>query len=1003
MSDKGKEHGKPDEQSPSAAITAAGTPAADWFAGGGEMGALMRSTDWSKTRLGPVENWPKSLRTMLGVILRNRFPMMIWWGPELFNFYNDAYRPILRDKHPESLAAPAAELWAEIWDFAGPLARGILEGGPATWMEDVQLFIKSGAISEETYFTFSYSPVPGDDGQVGGLLNTVQETTAKVQSERQIRMLHDLAARAAEAKSEKEAYRIAAEVLSANELDLPFVLLYVLDEKADGAQLVAVSGWKEYEGRAKPAHVPVREDAGAASWPFAEVIRTAREVVIDDLSARFGPLPAGSWNARPERAIALPLSRAGQPAPCAVLVAGISPHRAFDERYQRFFRATADQVMTVIANAHAYEQERNRAEKLAELDQAKTAFFGNVSHEFRTPLTLLLGPLETLLADPSLGAEPRERLQQMQRNALRLLRLVNNLLDFSRMEAGRHSARFAPTDLARYTADLASAFRSALEKAGLAFTVDCPPLPGPIHVDRSMWEKVVMNLLSNALKFTFEGGVSVRLEPAQGGARLTVKDTGTGIPRSELSKLFQRFHRVQGARSRSHEGTGIGLALTHELVKLHGGEIRVASEEGKGAEFTIVLPGGCAHLPPEHVVAESPDAASVVRSAAAYLDEALQWLPYEPPPSAPASAKSGARVLIADDNSDLRTFLASLLAPHYEVEAVADGREALAAIRARKPDLVLSDVMMPNLDGLGLVSALREDPETRTLPVILLSARAGQEASLEGLSAGADDYLAKPFTSQELLARVRTHLTMARARDELNSELARTNEELETFSYSVSHDLRAPLRAIDGFSKILLEDYADRLDDSGRDYLRKACDAAQRMGELIDDLLELSRVSSSELKRSAVDLCGLARAVGDELRRREPGRQVGLQIQEGLVAEADSRLLRIALENLLGNAWKFTAKTGEPKIEFGTEQRDGNQTFVVRDNGAGFDMTYASKLFRPFQRLHSGNEFPGTGIGLATVRRIVERHGGRVWAESAPGRGASVFFTLSPAATGGRK
>jgi signal transduction histidine kinase len=681
---------------------------------------------------------------------------------------------------------------------------------------------------------------------------------------------------------------------------------------------------------------------------------------------------------------------------------GAEQAKLTEELQARADRMEAEVFQRAQELQQANEQLRLANEQLGRVDQMKTEFFSNVSHEFRTPLTLLLGLLETLLSEHALGPEVLEQLLQMQRNALRLLRLVNTLLDFSRMEVGRHSARFASTDLARYTADLASAFRSALEKAGLSFTVDCPPLSAPLYVDRDMWEKIVMNLLSNALKFTFEGEVSVRLAPAQGGARLTVKDTGTGIPRREVSKLFQRFHRVEGARSRSHEGTGIGLALVHEIVKLHGGEISVASDEGKGTEVTVTLRGGREHLPLEHV-AESSDAATVARSAAAYLDEALHWLPYESQPVASAPAKSDARVLIADDNSDLRTFLASLLAPHYEVQAVADGREALAAVRTRKPDLVLSDVMMPNLDGLGLVRALREDPETRTLPVILLSARAGQEASLEGLSAGADDYLAKPFTSQELLARVRTHLTMARARDELNTELMRTNEELKAFSYSVSHDLRAPLRTIDGFSQILLDNHAGQLDDKGRDYLRKVRAGAQRMGELIDDLLQLSRVTSADLSPNHVDISGLARAVGEELKRKEPERRVSLLIQEGLIAEADSRLLRILLDNLLGNAWKFTTKTEEPRIAFGTEQRDGSEVFVVRDNGAGFDMTYASKLFRPFQRLHSESEFPGTGIGLATVRRIVGRHGGRVWAEGAPGRGASVFFTLPPAATGGRK
>lgn len=295
--------------SPKNGTAGASTATKDLFAGGGEMGALMRSTDWSKTRLGPVEDWPRSLRTMLGVVLGSRFPMMIWWGPDLFNFYNDAYRPILRDKHPDSLAAPAAELWAEIWDFAGPLARGILEGGPATWMEDVQLFIKSGEIAEETYFTFSYSPIPGDDGKVGGLLNTVQETTAKVRSERQILTLHDLAARAAEAKSEDQAYRIAANVLSANELDLPFVLFYALNEKADDAQLIAASGWQEYHGRAKPTHIAITERANSDSWPFAEVIRTGHEVVVNDLSRGSGPCRSVAGTRDPNGPLSCPYPR----------------------------------------------------------------------------------------------------------------------------------------------------------------------------------------------------------------------------------------------------------------------------------------------------------------------------------------------------------------------------------------------------------------------------------------------------------------------------------------------------------------------------------------------------------------------------------------------------------------------------------------------------------------------------------------------------------------------
>jgi signal transduction histidine kinase len=962
------------------------------FAGGGQMGALMRSMDWSKTRLGPAEDWPKSLRTMLGVVLGSRFPMLLWWGPDLLHLYNDAYRPILRDKHPASLAAPAAEVWAEVWDVAGPMARSVQEGGPATWTEDLQLFIKSGDMAEETYFTFSYSPVPGDDGGIGGLLNTVQETTVKVQSERQIRMLHDLAARAAEANSEDEAYRIAAEILSANELDLPFVLFYVLNEEADDARLVATSGWKEYEGGA---------------WPFAEVIRTAHEVVLDDISARFGPLPMGRWNARPERAIVLPLVRGGQGTPCAFLVAGLSPHRAFDERYQRFFRATADQVANVVANARSYEAEKKRAEALAEIDRAKTTFFSNVSHEFRTPLTLILGPVEDALAQPDRTLQG-ESLRAVHRSGLRLLRLVNSLLDFARIEAGRLQLSFVPTDLSSLTADLASSFRSLVERAGLKLVVDCPPVAEPIYVAPAQWEKIVLNLISNAFKFTLQGEIAVTLRSCGDHVELTVRDSGSGIPSHELPHIFERFHRVEGTKGRSFEGTGIGLSLVQELLKLHGGSVRASSVEGRGSTFEVSLPTGTAHLPPERIVDRA--ATPTATSAAPYLLEASLWVgsghntddvpfaPIQDVPDAPGpekvSGRERPRVLVVDDNADMRDYLARLLGVRWRVDVAEDGQVALASARAHPPDLVLSDVMMPRLDGFGLLRELRAHPRTSHIPVVLLSGRAGEEAVLEGLDTGADDYLVKPFAARELLARVQTHLELARLRREWSSELERANNELEAFSYSVAHDLRAPLRAIDGFSEALLTDYSSKLDDQGRHYLARVRSGSQRMAHLIDDLLSLSRITRASLSRELVDMTDVARKILVELEGRAPDRMVESRVSDGLVSQADPRLLSVMLENLLSNAWKFTSKRPAAKIEVGKEEREAETVFFVRDNGAGFNMEHAKRLFTPFQRLHTQGEFEGTGIGLATVQRVVTRHGGRVWAEALPDQGATFFFTL---------
>lgn len=352
------------------------------------------------------------------------------------------------------------------------------------------------------------------------------------------------------------------------------------------------------------------------------------------------------------------------------------------------------------------------------------------------------------------------------------------------------------------------------------------------------------------------------------------------------------------------------------------------------------------------------------------------------------------RILLAGDNADMRDHVCRLLADRYDVLAVPDGLTALSKAQEEPPDLVLSDVMMPGLDGFGLLRELRNHARTQTIPVILLSARAGEESAVEGLDAGADDYLAKPFSTRELLARVRTHLELARVRREWAKELEQANRELEAFSYSISHDLRAPLRAIDGFSKALLHEYGDKLDEQGSRYLDRVRAAAQRMATLIDDLLSLSRISRATLRRERVSLTELAHGAVAALRERDPSRSISIEIAGGLQAYCDARLIAIVFENLLGNAWKFTANQPQAQIAVGQENKGNETIFFVRDNGAGFDMAYADKLFAPFQRLHQEREFEGRGIGLATVQRIISRHGGRIWAEAEVGKGAAFRFTM---------
>jgi len=787
-------------QEPSGLQTRSTGTAFDFLAGGGEMGALIAAHDWAATPLGPADRWPHSLQTVVRVMLTSRFAMWMAWGPDLIFFCNDAYRPTLGVKQPWALGASARHVWAEVWSDAGPRIQSVLETGRATWDEGLLLLLERSGYPEETYHTFSYSPVPDDRGAIAGMLCVVTEETDRVLSGRRVGSLQRIASGLADSITYAEVQAAIRRDLGANPHDLPFTLVYLFDEAGETAELVCSTGIADGHAAA-PASI--RLDDGDPAWPAAELRAGRPSLTVSDFAGRFGTMPSGAWDRPPEEAIVVPIARAGQDAPAGFLVVGANPYRRLDAGYSSYIVLVAGQIASAFAGARAYEEERRRAEALAELDRSKTLFFSNVSHEFRTPLTLMMGPLEEALADqPERLADHRRDLQVAHRNALRLLKLVNTLLDFSRIEAGRIQARYQPTDIAALTTDLASNFRSAMERAGLDFVIDAPPLPEPVYLDRDMWEKVVLNLLSNAFKFTLTGrvGVTVRASADGRGAEVEVRDTGTGIPAEELPKLFERFHRVEGAAGRTFEGSGIGLALVQELVRLHGGGITVRSTVGEGSAFTVFVPFGCAHLTADRVVSEAAAPATSVR-AQAYVEEALRWLPdgagdlvdaldhaAVPAEEAGGAPSTGApaghrRILLADDNADMRDYVRRLLVDQgYQVEAVPDGEAALAAARARRPDLVLSDVMMPRLDGFGLLKAIRADEALDGVPVILLSARAGEEARIEGREAGADDYLAKPFATRELLARVRSNLEMAAARNQINQALREEARILETLN-----------------------------------------------------------------------------------------------------------------------------------------------------------------------------------------------------------------------------
>jgi signal transduction histidine kinase/DNA-binding NarL/FixJ family response regulator len=786
----------------------------DCLAGGGEAGALMRAIDWSGNPLGRVRDWPLTLRNTVSIMLASRFAMRVLWGPEMTLLYNDAYQPVLgARKHPSAMGSRTEDVYRELWHVVGPMFRRVY-AGEAIALDDGILPLDRSGYLEECFFTLSYSPLRDDAGKINGVLGVVHETTERVLAERRLLALRELAGSAGTAKTPRETCELAAQSLAQHSTDVPFSLFFLMDDDGRRAHRVAAFGLPE-GAAASPPIIDLGDATSETGWPLAAVAAARRSQSVPHLGRRFGILHAGPYPEAIRDGYVVPLMRRGQDRLYGFWIVGLNPRHALDDKYEGFFELAAEHIVGAIGNAAAFQEERLRAEGLLEIDRQKTAFFHNVSHEFRTPLTLILGPVSDAVASPG-RALTGPNLISVERNALRLLKLVNALLEFSRIEAGRVQATYRPTDLPTLTRELASAFQSLAERAGLTLTIDCAPLGEPIYVDQDMWEKIVLNLLSNAFKFTFEGGIRVSLTRQADGVALQIADSGVGIPSAELPHLFDRFHRVEGTRARTHEGTGIGLALVQELTKLHGGLVSVESQEGKGTAFVVTIPAGNRHLPTGRLAGgtvdgttdRTHDRSSALRSAS-FVEEASTWLSTSP--GAPDHAASfdgaaeglsaaarGARVLLADDNADMRAYVRSILAPHFLVDEATDGRAALELALRRAPDLVLSDVMMPNLDGFGLLRELRNDVRTRGVPVILLSAQAGEESRVEGLETGADDYLIKPFSGRELVARVRTHIELGRLRARLEAERRRLAEEERARLYSFLMQMPASICILRG-------------------------------------------------------------------------------------------------------------------------------------------------------------------------------------------------------------
>jgi signal transduction histidine kinase len=640
------------------------------------------------------------------------------------------------------------------------------------------------------------------------------------------------------------------------------------------------------------------------------------------------------------------------------------------------------------------QQVAEASRQLKEAYGLRTQFFANVSHELRTPLALILGPTERLLAAGTLPELAARDLQGVVRNARLLLKHVNDLLDVSKLEAGKTSLAYAELDLAQLVHRVAAHFDSLSSERRTGYTLALPDHL-TAHADPDKLQRVLVNLLSNAFKFTPPGGqVRCALHPDATGSRviLEVADSGPGVPAEHREAVFERFRQLEGGATRRFGGTGLGLAIARDFVRLHQGTLTIGSAPEGGALFTVDLP----RTAPAGI---APHGAAAATLEAAELALAELSGPRDEPATVPSLDPSRPTVLVIEDNPEMRRFLQECLGADYQVATAANGRDGLARALELRPDLILTDLMMPELSGDQLVHALRDGthPEFDATPIVLLTAKADEQVRVELLRAGASDYLMKPFSMEELAARVgnlvATKLATTRL-ERVAGQLEQANRELEAFSYSVSHDLRAPLRRIAGFTELLAADCKEQLDAQGQEYVTRITDSTQRMARLIDDLLELSRATRGPLSVARVDLSQLARTAVAELRQASPERSVEVQVEDDLVAQGDARLLRIVLDNLLGNAWKYTRTTERPRVAFGARAVQRETCYFVGDNGVGFDPAYADRLFAPFQRLHSEQEFEGTGIGLATVQRIVHRHGGKIWAEAKQGEGATFYFHL---------
>ncbi|EKR63904.1 GHKL domain protein [Leptospira weilii str. 2006001853] len=658
------------------------------------------------------------------------------------------------------------------------------------------------------------------------------------------------------------------------------------------------------------------------------------------------------------------------------------------EIYQRAQEIQNNNKKLLRLNEELTQREREIQEvykRLFDIDQLKSQFFANVSHELRTPLTLIIGPTRTLLKDQKISATERAFLETIERNSYTLLKHVNDLLDLSKLEAGKMTLRYSNANLSDMIQDIAAHFNSVANERNIDFVLDLPK-NFPIQIDVPKMERIILNLISNAFKFVPDSGkIHCTLKAESAMASIYVADNGPGVPVHLRDQIFEKFRQGEEGDSRSFGGTGLGLAIAKEFANLHLGSIGVFDSFLGGALFKVQIP----IYAPIHVeeIQQPIETEELIPALMSDINE-LKKNKIETKGS--STIYNRPKVLIVEDNAEMREYIFNTLSSDFNLWVVSNGQQGLEKAILEKPDVIITDIMMPVMSGDQMVKEIRKIPELSGTYILFLSAKSDQNFRIKLLQEGAQDYLIKPFTPEELSIKVHNFAVLKKTIEALEN----ANRDMESFSYSVSHDLRAPILGIEGFLQIVLEDFSEKMDSEALRLLKTVQKNVIFMDNLIQDLLNFHKISKIDLNTRIVDMNKMVEEVIAAVLQNYPKKNYSFQLNELPNALANGSTLKQVWMNLISNAVKYSSTRERPMIKIGFEEVDGFNVYFVEDNGVGFNKTYSNKLFKVFQRLHTQEEFEGTGVGLAIVARIVQRHGGQVFAEGEVNKGSKFSFTL---------